>query len=106
MTTRRLNLNSLGVSGKKKIKEQSGVKTVSKLINLAREQGVIMIDSKDQRSKETNSTRAYQYFGEIYNQMAKEQAFQYKEKIYLANPGFEIENRELWIHWKNKGLIK
>jgi hypothetical protein len=106
MTTRRLNLNSLGVSGKKKIKEQSGVKTVSKLINLAREQGVIMIDSKDQRSKETNSTRAYQYFGEIYNQMAKEQAFQYKEKIKKVNSAIK-KNKDFSYNFNNtKQLLK
>ena len=45
------------------------------------------------------------YTGEI-RKFKKFKGFQYKEKIYLDNPGFEIENRELWIHWKNKGLIK
>lgn len=32
--------------------------------------------------------------------------FQYKNKIYLDNPGFPINDRELWEVWKKKGLIK
>lgn len=36
----------------------------------------------------------------------KFKGFLYKDKIYLDNPGFSISDRELWSHWKNKGLIK
>lgn len=36
----------------------------------------------------------------------KFKGFLYKNKLYLDNPGFPIKDRELWINWKNKGLIK
>ncbi len=36
----------------------------------------------------------------------KFKGFLYKGKLYLDNPGFPIEERELWVNWKNKGLIK
>ena len=30
----------------------------------------------------------------------------YKGIIYWDNPGFKIEDREEWLQWKRKGLIK
>lgn len=45
------------------------------------------------------------YTGET-KRIKKFKGFLFKEKIYLDNPGFPIENRELWTTWKNKGLIK
>ncbi len=32
--------------------------------------------------------------------------YSYKENIYFDNPGFRIEDRELWESWKSKNLIK
>ncbi len=29
----------------------------------------------------------------------------YKNQIYYDNPGLKINDRNLWEHWKNKGLI-
>lgn len=45
------------------------------------------------------------YTGEI-KKIKKFKGFIFNEKIYLDNPGFPIEDRSLWTHWKNKGLIK
>lgn len=35
----------------------------------------------------------------------KFKGFLFEGKIYLDNPGFPIEDRSLWVTWKNKGLI-
>ncbi len=45
------------------------------------------------------------YTGES-RKIKKFKGFMVKDKIYLDNPGFPIDDRNLWIVWKNKGLIK
>lgn len=45
------------------------------------------------------------YTGET-KKIKKFKGFQYKNKIYLDNPGLPIDDRELWISWKKKGLIR
>ncbi len=32
--------------------------------------------------------------------------YSYKGNIYLDNPGFKIKDRDLWVCWKSKNLIK
>lgn len=38
--------------------------------------------------------------------LKKFKGFLFKGKMYLDNPGFPINDRDLWVAWKNKGLIK
>lgn len=45
------------------------------------------------------------YTGEI-RKIRKFIGYEYKGKIYQDNPGFPIIDRELWVAWKKKGLIK
>jgi len=45
------------------------------------------------------------YTGET-RKLKKFKGLLYKDKIYQDNPGFPIDDRNLWINWKNKGLIK
>lgn len=45
------------------------------------------------------------YTGEK-RKIKKFKGFLLNDKIYLDNPGFPIQDRDLWIVWKNKGLIK
>jgi hypothetical protein len=32
--------------------------------------------------------------------------YEYKNQIYLDNPGMPIKSKDDWFIWKNKGLIK
>lgn len=45
------------------------------------------------------------YTGET-RKIKKFKGYEYRGKIYQDNPGFPIEDRELWTAWKNKGLIQ
>jgi hypothetical protein len=60
MTT--INLNNIGKVSQKRIRDDNGVKTITSLINLAKEKGV-NVGVK----KETQQKRAYEYFGNILN---------------------------------------
>ena len=31
--------------------------------------------------------------------------YKFKGKIYMDNPGVEIQDKEVWNHWRKKGLI-
>lgn len=45
------------------------------------------------------------YTGEI-RKIKKFLGYKYKDKVYLDNPGMPINDRSLWKHWKEKGLIR
>lgn len=60
MTT--INLNNIGKVSQKRIRDDNSVKTITTLINLAKEKGV-NVGVK----KETQQKRAYEYFGNILN---------------------------------------
>lgn len=41
------------------------------------------------------------------NKLSKKRfiGYQYKNKLHIDNTGFEIKDREVWEHWRKKGLI-
>ena len=69
------DLNKVGRSGKKKIRDLFGVNSTKKLIKLANEDGVNL-----GKRKETQEKRAYKYFGNMYNEIEEEFAIKQKQQ--------------------------
>jgi len=80
---RTLNLENLGRTAKKLIRDAVGVKTTKQLIKLAIDSGVDV-----GKRKETQEKRAFEYFGEIYNKMVEDEnkrIEEEKKKKYIMN---------------------
>jgi len=52
------------------------------------------------------------YFKKLFYRMNKQKilknrfkGYRYQGKVYLDNPGVQIEDKEVWHEWKRKGLI-
>jgi len=60
-----------------------------------------VFDETEYRLKDKNGF----YTGKT-KKIKKFRGFLYRDKLYLDNPGFPIEERDLWTKWRNKGLIK
>ena len=69
------DLNKVGRSGKKKIRDLFGVNSTKNLIKLANEDGVNL-----GKRKETQEKRAYKYFGNMYNEIEEEFAIKQQQQ--------------------------
>ena len=69
------DLNKVGRTGKKKIRDLFGVNSTKNLIKLANEDGVNL-----GKRKETQEKRAYKYFGNMYNEIEEEFAIKQQQQ--------------------------
>jgi hypothetical protein len=95
MTT--INLDNIGKVSQKRIRDDNGVKTITSLINLAKEKGV-NVGVK----KETQQKRAYEYFGNILNNKIEAE----REKKIRAEQKKKDDERKKKKEEKRKAINK
>jgi hypothetical protein len=86
---RLLNLQTLSKPTQKKIRDAVGVKNVNQLIKLAKDNNVDL-----GKRKETQIKRAYEYFGEIENDLIIERNKQLKKVKKVINKNIIIDETE------------
>tara|TARA_R110002153_G_scaffold21254_1_gene71121 strand:- start:731 stop:3961 length:3231 start_codon:yes stop_codon:yes gene_type:complete len=100
------DLNKVGRTGKKKIRDLFGVNSTKNLIKLANEDGVNL-----GKRKETQEKRAYKYFGNMYNEIEEEFAIkqQQQKKVLKLKKTKEakqqIKTNTRILTWKDEAMM-